>query len=158
MSEIILCSLLQFSLSIVFKRHPFCSISAFYCWIIQSVHTLHLSFHHLMGIGVVPTCWLLSIMLLWIFVHEFFCGYIFFISLRHICWNRIWGHMVTIFLRNCQTGSFKVAAFLSTLKKGSNFSTPLQTCYYSFLKTKFLFIFGCTGPLLSLTSLLSLGE
>ena len=69
-----------------------------------------------------------------------------------------WGHTVTIFLRNCQTGSFKVAAFLSTLKKGSSFSTPLQTCYYSFLKTKFLFIFGCAGPLLSLMSLLSLGK
>lgn len=33
------------------------------------------------------------------------------------------GHMVTIFfLTNCQTGSFKVAAFLSTQKKGSDSS------------------------------------
>lgn len=97
--------------------------------------TFWLSIHQLMDISVVPTFWLLWVMLLWIFMHEYVWTYLF-----HPLWVYtleksyyvmsliLWPLFLLNCLRNCQT----------IFQRGSNILHVHQRCENSTFSTSSL--------------------
>lgn len=131
-----LLSLASFTWPNVFKVHRYYRMCQHCFFLLPNDSPLHvctscLSIHQLIDIWVIPTFYLLSIMLIWTFMYKFLCRHVF-TSLDRDLQVELLGHMVTlrlIFWRNAKLFS-KVAtpfAILAVIYEGSDFPTSLST-------------------------------